>query len=304
MIIFKSQFYAAFTVAVLTTVLPSRAEETKKSIATPVVSDKCVLMGAEEKYQRARQLAKGDGVSVDRAEAYRLLMEASGEGDAEATGAIGLFHQNGWAGLEQDNVAAVEWYRKGYEMGGVRSGYNYGLMLVNGLGVQVNLNEGIALIESAANRGIPEAQLVLGSYYYFGKFGKPVDYDKAFSLMKPAAESGNPHAENMMGILHEHGYGTKTDKEAAIEWYRKAAKQNLKKAQASLAMLLDANSKDPERRAESLKWFYVAVKNNEITAIKALRSIRLNASSEEVATAQKEADEFRHQMLRNGIVPE
>lgn len=259
---------------------------------------------AEQKYLRARQLIKGENAPRNLDEAYRLLCEASGEGHAEATGAIGLFYQNGWAGRAMNNEEAVKWFRKGFEMGGQRASYNYGLMLVNGLGVKADVEQGLPLVQKAAEERIPEACLVYGSYFYFGKFGKSVDYEKALSLMKVAAEAGNPHAQNMVGVMYELGQGTALDEEKAIEWYRKAAEQNIMKAQASLGMLLNTESKDPARRAEALRWLCISAANNEITGIKALQAAVVNAPPTELATAKREARKFQIQMIRAGRDPE
>jgi len=259
---------------------------------------------AEEKYQLARKLAKGDGMPKDVPTAYRLMLEASGEGHAEATGAIGIFYQNGWAGLEKSEISAVEWYKKGYQMGGLRAGHNYGMMLVNGLGVEKNTEKGLPLIKQAADADIPEAQLLLGSFHYLGKHGYAVDYGKAIELIRPAAKAGNPHAQNTLGVMLEHGFGTDSDHELAITWYRKAAEANIKKAQANVSRLLGIDSTTPERQREALKWLYVAAENNEITAIKRLKNVPAAANAQAIADAKADAKAFRRTMLQSGNVAE
>jgi len=275
------------------------AQETKPLPAVEVVSPNSSLT-AEGKYERARNLVLGQGVPKNMEEAYRLMLEASGEGNAEATGAIGLFYQKGWSGLPQSNQEAAKWYRKGHEMGGLRAGYNYGIMLMNGLGVDADVATGMPLIEKAVEAGLPEACLVYGSYYYYGKFGKPQDNVKAFELMKVAADAGNPHAENMMGIMYEHGKGTKADPDLAIEWYRKAANQNIAKAQANLGILLGTETTDPVRRAEALKWLQIAAGNNEVTGQKTLQAIQLTIRPGELDVAKREALKFQVEMIRSG----
>lgn len=279
------------------------AQETPPLPATEVVEPMADLT-AEDKYQRARSLALGQGVPKNMDEAFRLMKEASGEGHPEATGAIGLFHQNGWAGLMPNDKEAVAWYKKGHELGGLRASYNYGVMLVNGLGVDADLDKGLPLIERAAEARIPEAQLVYGSYFYYGKFGKPKDFSAAFNLFKSAAEAGNAHAANMLGIMLEHGKGVSVNHEEAIKWYRDAATQNIIKAQANLAILLGPDGKEPERRREALKWLHIAADNNEITAVKMLQAIQPAIRAEEASEAKRQSLRFRIQMVRAGLSPQ
>jgi uncharacterized protein len=294
-----AQWIAAIVALAIALTIRADAQESVPQPAVEIVSPDPSLT-AEAKYERARNLVLGQGVPRDIEQAYRLMLEASGEGHAEATGAIGLFYQKGWAGLPQNNEEAARWYRKGHEMGGLRAGYNYGIMLMNGLGVETDLATGMPLIKKAVEAGLPEANLVYGSYYYYGKFGKAQDDAKAFELMKVAADAGNPHAENMMGIMFEHGRGTKPDANQAIEWYRKAANQNIAKAQANLGILLGTETTEPERRAEALKWLQIAAGNNEITGQKTLQAIQLTIRPDEMDAARREALKFQLQMIRSG----
>lgn len=62
------------------------------------------------------------------------------------------------------------------------------------------------------------------------------DYAKAFELLKPAAEAGNPNAQYYLAILYDFGRGVPTSHEQANAWYLKAAEQGQDDAQYNLAI--------------------------------------------------------------------
>jgi TPR repeat protein len=51
------------------------------------------------------------------------------------------------------------------------------------------------------------------------------DYDRALAILRPSAEAGEPWAQLRMGVFCEFGNGVPKDSGQAVEWYRKAAKQ-------------------------------------------------------------------------------
>lgn len=51
------------------------------------------------------------------------------------------------------------------------------------------------------------------------------DFDKAFSIVKPMAEAGQPWAQLRLGIFYENGWGIEKDDNKAEYWYKKAAAQ-------------------------------------------------------------------------------
>lgn len=51
------------------------------------------------------------------------------------------------------------------------------------------------------------------------------DYARAFALVKPHAEAGEPWAQLRLGIFFENGWGTEQNASQAESWYRKAAAQ-------------------------------------------------------------------------------
>jgi Domain of unknown function (DUF4893)/Sel1 repeat len=64
------------------------------------------------------------------------------------------------------------------------------------------------------------------------------EYATALKLWQPLAESGDPRAENNLGVLYEKGLGVSADPDRAAHWYRKAAAHGHVSAQENLTDLL------------------------------------------------------------------
>ncbi len=48
------------------------------------------------------------------------------------------------------------------------------------------------------------------------------DFDRAFSMARPGAESGEPWAQLRLGIFYENGWGVERDPKHAMLWYERA----------------------------------------------------------------------------------
>ncbi|UZW53604.1 SPOR domain-containing protein [Sphingobium sp. JS3065] len=64
------------------------------------------------------------------------------------------------------------------------------------------------------------------------------DYAKAVATWQPLAQAGDPDAQFNMGQAYKLGRGVKADPAAAIDWYRKAAKQGHSRAEDNLGLLM------------------------------------------------------------------
>lgn len=64
------------------------------------------------------------------------------------------------------------------------------------------------------------------------------DYAKAVAEWQPLAQVGDPDAQFNMGQAYKLGRGVKMDPAAAIDWYRKAARQAHSRAEDNLGLLM------------------------------------------------------------------
>src|SRR5512139_421391 len=63
------------------------------------------------------------------------------------------------------------------------------------------------------------------------------EYIAAYQLIKPLAEKGNPDAQLMLGFMYDQGRGVPQDYDEMEKWYRRAAKQGQIAAQSTLRLM-------------------------------------------------------------------
>lgn len=110
------------------------------------------------------------------------------------------------------------------------------------------------------------AQYQLARAYLRGE-GVPKDSQKAFELMKAAADQGHADAMGGIGYFYSAGIAVPNDPKLALEWFRKGAEKGSAKAQLNLGNLLlkgqGDTAADPEtRRKEALQWIQKAADQN------------------------------------------
>ncbi len=84
-------------------------------------------------------------------------------------------------------------------------------------------DEAFRLLKPLATAGNAEAEFQVATLYAGGLGSLPVDFRQAAGLMKSAADKGLPKAQFMMGHYHEEGVGVRPDQDSALIWYRRAA---------------------------------------------------------------------------------
>lgn len=93
--------------------------------------------------------------------------------------------------------------------------------------------------------------------------GVAKDVNKAFALMKSAAEQGNADAIGGLGYFYSVGVAVPKDENLAAEWFRKGAEKGSAKAQFNLGMWLlgghgGAGHDAADRQTEAMRWIRMA----------------------------------------------
>lgn len=91
----------------------------------------------------------------------------------------------------------------------------------------------------AAAQGFAGAQLAIGAMYEEGRGGLPKDLKLAAEWYLKSAEQGDADAQNRLGVFYENGSGVPKDIGQAVKWYRRAAELFEPYAQTNLGALYE-----------------------------------------------------------------
>lgn len=133
-----------------------------------------------------------------------------------------------------------------------------GLLYIGGQGVPMDYSKAATWYRMAAEQGDAKAQFRLGLMSYLGQ-GVPRDYKEAARWYRMAAEQGDPQAQYNLGALYESGPGAvPRDLAQAAMWYRKAAEQGCGKAQVSLGFHYEHGKGVPQDDVLAYMWYHIA----------------------------------------------
>jgi TPR repeat protein len=89
----------------------------------------------------------------------------------------------------------------------------------------------LAGIRAKAETGDSQSQLELGTALFLGRLGVGKDEVEAVKWYRKAAEQNLVKAQGCLGLCYETGHGVAKDDAEALKWYRKAGEQNYPYAQ-------------------------------------------------------------------------
>lgn len=110
------------------------------------------------------------------------------------------------------------------------------------------------LFQSAAQRGLPEAQVYMGMYYDHG-YHVPQDKASAFSYYMMAAQQGNAWGQCTVGTCYLTGTGTGQDYDKAVAWLRRAAQKDNPTACYNLGTCYESGKGIPLDKKAALQWY-------------------------------------------------
>ncbi len=147
---------------------------------------------------------------------------------------------------------------------------------------------GPSLVRKAADQGQPAAQYRLAKLHERG-LGVPRDLEAARQLTESAAQGGNVKAMHDLAVYYAEGEGGPQSYAAAAEWFRKAADYGLTDSQYNLAVLYEAGLGISPSQSEALYWYEVAARQGDDGAPEKVTELRTNLSLEVAQQAQRRA---------------
>ncbi|MEX3808930.1 tetratricopeptide repeat protein [Paraburkholderia sp. BR13439] len=154
-------------------------------------------------------------------------------------------------------AAALTEFREAAERGSRLAQFNYAMMLLNGEGTPVNVDEGKKWLRKAADANMSHAQYVYGKMYDDGEFVErdPVEAHRWF--MKAAAQ-GHVQAELALANQFLDGRGTERDNKQAFVWYKKAAQGGDMTAQYVTGSFYERGGDGVDRNLNVARAYYAA----------------------------------------------
>jgi len=151
--------------------------------------------------------------------------------------------------------------------------------------------DNIESLRKKAEAGDAAAQCDLGYAYEKGN-GVPVDYKTALEWYRKAAAQNLPVGLNNVGAMYAGGLGVPKDEAEAVKWYRKAANLGSEFAQNNLGIMLMEGRGVPKDLAEAYKWFYISARLGHQPARPNAEKTGARLTVAEKEQAQRAGDEF------------
>lgn len=206
----------------------------------------------------------GDGVEKNRPLGLSMLEQVAENGNHDVQYVVGKIYQEGDDGILQNIDKALYWYKKAAEGNNGDALNELGNFYMNAIGVfpdfniakqyyikaceqnnsyaflnlgnilertqtRINGNDHIWYYQRAAEKGVPDAQYLLGEYYYDETHLEKND-SLATHWLSLAAAQGHASAQNLLGIIHEKS----GDYSIASLWYRRAVENGSGAARVNL----------------------------------------------------------------------
>ena len=238
-------------------------------------------------YCLGRMHEEGRGVSQDYGKASGYYREAASKGEQRPLGRLGYLYETG-RGVPQSLRDAADCYRKAAGRGDAFAQYRLGMMHLTGQGAPRNPWRAEELLIKAARQGNPGAVYELGIMCL-----RRQSFEKAFLLLRKAAELGHDGAMKSLGDMYRDGRGVRHSFENAIlfyrkaaargnagaasgigdiyfflqkyaeaaAWYCRAASRGYAEAQRKLGQMYEKGYGVAQDHGEALKWFHLADKN-------------------------------------------
>ena len=106
-----------------------------------------------------------------------------------------------------------------------------------------------------------------GSYYFYGMYGFPQDYDKALELYQRAAELGHAESYVSIGFAHNTGRGVEVDEKKVIHYNELGAMRGDATARNNLGHI----EKKAGNMDRALKHYMIAVRGGESESLIAIQ---------------------------------
>lgn len=149
----------------------------------------------------------------------------------------------------------------------------------------------VSEILKRAETGNPDAQNRIGVLYSEGR-GLPQNYLEAKDWFKKAADQGHADAQVNLGTLYSLGQGAPYSDHMALFWFQKAAEQRNALAFAKLGMMYERGRGVPQSLVEAHMWYNLSAAYGETRAAEARNAVAIRMTAPQIADAEERAKQW------------
>ncbi|MFT4580436.1 MAG: TPR repeat protein [Gammaproteobacteria bacterium] len=224
--------------------------------------------------------------------AHKEFLYLAETGDPSAQTILGVLYENG-AGIKEDKLEAVKWYRLAAEQGSMAAQTNLGFMFDTGSGVPEDNEKAALWFRAAAGQGSELAQFNLGSFYLRGE-GVEQDADLAVEWFQKAADSGLTGAYMKLAELYGKGeHGIEKNSAVAAKYLVQAAEKGDGRAQYLLGNMFAEGEGVAKDYVKAYAWCGTAAGNGMTLAVTCFEHMETLMSNSQRDEARNLAREYR-----------
>jgi uncharacterized protein len=148
--------------------------------------------------------------------------------------------------------------------------YYTGVIMFKGEAGPRDERGGLALIETAAQHGVADAERDMGKALEYGWAGRERDLPAALGWYGKAAEHGDYSALWRLGLAHAQGDFGRVDAPKAVAYFRQAVDAGSRNAMTSLGVMYATGEGVPQDFSEARRWYEQAAELGDPQALKNL----------------------------------
>ena len=273
---------------------------------------------------------KTESAEVEVEDAIEKMKRTADEGDVESQLDLAYMYLYGTDEIEQNLELAIKYYEMAAAQNDPIALNNLGSLYFSGIGTKRNIGKSLVYFQKAADLGNDNAQInlafinlaggkkdetrnkkavemfkaakdknniakfMLGYAYYTG-FVVSQDYEKAFKLIKEAAEGDAQidEAQLVLAEMYAYGRGTVQNYQNAINFYRSSVNQNNLEAAMMLGNIYAAGIICEKNNIAAHTLFNIAASKNVPDAAEQREKVAQEMKLEELDKAQSSAQEYQ-----------
>ena len=123
------------------------------------------------------------------------------------------------------------------------------------------------------------------------------DFEEAYTLLEPAARSGNADAEELIGVMYAMGLGVERDDQRAFEWYLRSSLKGHPGAQSGIGWYYEIGRGMPAPDlVRAYMWYTLSAIGGDPDAAISLEEVVKKMTAEEIEKAHILVEDYRSWM--------